>query len=76
MKLKAVCFLRFMQFVDQLLHVDPYATIIVGRNDTGKTNILRWFFDQHVKEGVILYTSGVLLVTGNRTFGRCANPFG
>ncbi len=53
MKLRAVCFVRFMQFVDQLLEIDPYATIIVGRNDTGKTNILRWFFDQHVKEGVI-----------------------
>jgi hypothetical protein len=53
MKLKSVCFLRFMQFVDQLLDVDPYATILVGRNDTGKTNILRWFFDQHVKEGAI-----------------------
>lgn len=53
MKLKTVCFLRFMQFVDQLLDIDPYATIVVGRNDTGKTNILRWFFDQHVKEGAI-----------------------
>jgi hypothetical protein len=53
MKLRAVGFVRFMQFIDQVLDVDPYATIIVGRNDTGKTNILRWFFDQHVKEGGI-----------------------
>jgi hypothetical protein len=53
MRLKAVCLRRFMQFIDQVLDVDPYATVIVGRNDTGKTNILRWFFVQHVKEGVI-----------------------
>ncbi len=53
MKLRKVKLLRFMQFIDAELDIDPNVTVIVGRNDTGKTSVLRWFFDQHVKEGAI-----------------------
>src|SRR5438445_10671880 len=48
MRLRKVFFRRFMQFVDERLELDPNVTVLVGRNDSGKTNILRWFFDQHV----------------------------
>jgi AAA domain-containing protein len=52
-RLRRVHLVRFMQFIDQVLEVDPRVTVLVGRNDVGKTTILRWFFDQHVKERVI-----------------------
>jgi hypothetical protein len=44
---------RFRQFVDQRISIDPRVTIIVGKNDTGKTGFLRQFFDQHFYEGAI-----------------------
>lgn len=53
MRLRSVRFVRFMQFIDQQLNVNPRVTVLVGRNDVGKTTILKWFFDQHVKEGAI-----------------------
>lgn len=53
MRLRRVRFTRFMQFVDQVLEIDPHVTVLVGRNDAGKTTILKWFFDQHVKEGAV-----------------------
>lgn len=53
MRLRRVILRRFMQYVAQDLDVDPFVTVLVGQNDTGKTNLLRWFFDQHVKEGAV-----------------------
>src|SRR5260370_14441912 len=53
MKLVNVRFLRYRHFIDEFLALDPRVTIIVGRNDSGKTNVLDHFFDQCVYEGVI-----------------------
>src|SRR5262249_14998041 len=43
----------YRSFVEQTLLLDRQVTVIVGRNDTGKTSILHRFFDQYVFEGVI-----------------------
>src|SRR5437867_10718958 len=43
----------FRQFIKQTLRIDPYVTVLVGRNDTGKTGLLRRFFDQYLFETVI-----------------------
>src|SRR6202050_2130219 len=53
MKLLEVKLARYRQFIDEHLAVDPYATTIVGRNDTGKTGLLDHFFDQCLYEGMI-----------------------
>lgn len=48
MKLRNLALHRYRQFVDEKLAVDPRVTVIVGRNDTGKTGLLDRFFDQYV----------------------------
>lgn len=53
MRLRSVNLIRYRQFVDETLLVEPNVTVIVGRNDTGKTGLLRGFFDQPFYEGVI-----------------------
>jgi predicted ATPase len=52
-RLRLVRLLRYRQFIDQILKVDSSVTVVVGRNDTGKTGLLRQFFDQCVFESVI-----------------------
>lgn len=44
MRLRKVKCDAFRHFVDQTLEFDPDVTVLVGRNDTGKTCILRDFF--------------------------------
>ena len=53
MRLGELRLTRYRQFIDEKLVLDPYVTVIVGRNDTGKTGLLDHFFDQCVYEGVI-----------------------
>ncbi len=53
MKLRRIRLLSYRSFVDQTLELDPNVTIIVGRNDTGKTSFLERFFDQYVYEHAI-----------------------
>jgi hypothetical protein len=53
MRLRQVTLRRFQQFIDETIDINPFVTVIVGRNDTGKTSFLQRFFDQHVYEGVI-----------------------
>lgn len=53
MRLGELRLMRYRQFIDEKLILDPYVTAIVGRNDTGKTGLLDHFFDQCVYEGVI-----------------------
>ena len=53
MRLRELCLTRYRQFIDEKLILDPYVTVIVGRNDTGKTGLLDHFFDQCVYEGII-----------------------
>src|SRR5262245_4306705 len=48
MRLRRIVLRRFRQFIDETLDVDPYVTVIVGRNDAGKTGVLRQLFDQYV----------------------------
>jgi hypothetical protein len=50
MRLRRLELKSFRQFVKQSLRVDPYVTVLVGRNDTGKTNLLRQFFSQYLFE--------------------------
>lgn len=44
---------NFRTFVDEGLEVDPFATVLVGRNDTGKTSLLQalWLYGQVVANG-------------------------
>jgi hypothetical protein len=51
MRLRDVELRRYCQFVDQRLKVHPQVTVIVGKNDTGKSIFLDRFFDQYVYEG-------------------------
>ena len=44
---------RYRQFINEHLTVDPQVTVVVGRNDTGKTGLLDHFFHQCVYENVI-----------------------
>ena len=53
MRLRQLRLARFRQFVDQTLRLDPNVTVIVGRNDTGKTGLLWQFFNQPFYEGVL-----------------------
>ena len=53
MRLQRVRLIRFRQFIEQELQVDPNVTVIVGRNDSGKTGFLRQFFSQPFYEGVL-----------------------
>lgn len=53
MRLRELRLTRYRQFIDERLSLDPHVTVIVGRNDTGKTGLLDHFFDQCVYEGVI-----------------------
>jgi hypothetical protein len=60
MRLRRVTLTRYRQFVDETLIVDRNVTVVVGRNDTGKTGLLDHFFDQCVYEG--------LISSGDRTY--------
>ncbi len=62
MRLRKVLLRRFMQFVDESLECDRHVTVLVGRNDSGKTSLLRWFFDQHVTGA--FHSKAVSLVQG------------
>ena len=53
MRLQRLRLTRFRQFVDQELRLDPNITVIVGRNDTGKTGLLWRFFSQPFYEAVL-----------------------
>jgi hypothetical protein len=53
MKLGKIDFIKWRQFIDEALELDPSVTVIVGRNDSGKTAVLNHFFDQCVYENVI-----------------------
>jgi AAA domain len=53
MRLERVRLIAYRQFIDEELRLDRRLTVIVGRNDTGKTGLLSRFFDQHFFEGVI-----------------------
>jgi hypothetical protein len=53
MRLRTLRLTRYRQFIDETLVLDPYVTVVVGRNDTGKTGLLDHFFDQCIYEGVI-----------------------
>ena len=53
MRLLEVRLTRYRQFIDEVLRVAPKVTVIVGKNDSGKTGLLDHFFDQCVYEGII-----------------------
>jgi hypothetical protein len=53
MKLRKINLVRYRQFIDETLELDPSVTVVVGRNDTDKTGVLDHFFDQCVYERVI-----------------------
>ncbi len=53
MRLREVSLLRFRQFIDETISLDPRMTILVGRNDVGKTGFLFQFFDQCIFQEVI-----------------------
>jgi hypothetical protein len=48
MKLRRLKIHAYRSFLEQTLEVDPDVTVVVGRNDTGKTSVLYRFFDQYV----------------------------
>lgn len=50
MRLRQVDLKRYCQFVDETLKLDPKVTVIVGKNDTGKSMLLDRFFDQYLYE--------------------------
>jgi AAA domain len=53
MRLREVKLTRYRQFIDERLAVDPQVTVVVGRNDTGKTGLLDHFFHQCVYENIV-----------------------
>jgi recombinational DNA repair ATPase RecF len=52
-RLRRLRLTRFRQFADQELRLDPNVTVVVGRNDTGKTGVLWQFFNQPFYEGAL-----------------------
>jgi hypothetical protein len=48
MKLRRLRIHAYRSFLEQTLEIDPDVTVVVGRNDTGKTSLLYRFFDQYV----------------------------
>ena len=53
MRLERLRLRAYRQFIDEELRLDRRLTVIVGRNDTGKTGLLNRFFDQYIFESVI-----------------------
>lgn len=53
MRLRRLKIDAYRSFLGQTLDLDPDVTVIVGRNDTGKTSLLYRFFDQYVWEHVV-----------------------
>lgn len=53
MRLRKINLHRYRQFIDESIRLDPKVTVIVGRNDTGKTSFIDRFFDQYA------YGSGI-----------------
>jgi len=53
MRLREVSLGRFRQFIDETISLDPRMTILVGRNDVGKTGFLFQFFDQCIFQEAI-----------------------
>ncbi|MBI4834626.1 MAG: AAA family ATPase [Planctomycetes bacterium] len=51
MKVKEIKLHQFRHFINQSLSFDPYVTVLIGKNDTGKTSILHRLFDQYIKNG-------------------------
>lgn len=49
--LKEVFIDQFRNFIDQRLTIDPKITVIVGKNDSGKSNLLNRMFEQFYNYG-------------------------
>jgi AAA domain, putative AbiEii toxin, Type IV TA system/AAA ATPase domain len=70
MKLRRLTIHAYRSFLNQTLELDPNVTVIVGRNDTGKTSLLYRFFDQYVWEhGVHSGDRPVVTGDGDRRIG-------
>jgi hypothetical protein len=70
MKLRRLTIHAYRSFLNQTLEVDSDVTVVVGRNDTGKTSLLYRFFDQYVWEhGVHSGDKPVVTGPGNRRIG-------
>jgi hypothetical protein len=53
MQLRRLRIHSYRQFVDQVLELPERVTVLVGRNDAGKTGLLNRLIDQHLFERVI-----------------------
>src|SRR5262249_32948761 len=53
MHLRKLAIHSYRQFVDQVLELPERVTVLVGRNDAGKTGLLTRLIDQHLFERVI-----------------------
>src|SRR5213083_1133580 len=53
MQLRRLAIHSYRQFVDQVLELPERVTVLVGRNDAGKTGLLNRLIDQHLFERVI-----------------------
>jgi hypothetical protein len=53
MHLRRLAIHSYRQFVDQVLELPERVTVLVGRNDSGKTGLLTRLIDQHLLERVI-----------------------
>jgi hypothetical protein len=51
--LRKIVIHSFRQFVDQFLELPERVTVLVGRNDAGKTGLLTRLIDQHMFERVV-----------------------
>lgn len=51
MKIKKIHIDQFRHFINQDICFDPYVTVLVGKNDTGKTNILFRLIEQNIAGG-------------------------
>src|SRR2546422_1686020 len=70
MKLRRLKIHAYRSFLDQTLELDPDVTVIVGRNDTGKTSLLYRFFDQYVwEQGVSSGDKPAVTGPGDRHIG-------
>src|SRR5258708_5918326 len=53
MHLHKIAIHSFRQFVDQFLELPERVTVLVGRNDAGKTGLLTRLIDQHMFERAV-----------------------
>jgi hypothetical protein len=59
-KLRQLVLRRYRQFVGETLNIDPSVTVIVGRNDTGKTGLLGHYFDHYLVPRTLFGTDAPL----------------